>query len=203
MKQVEITLKVNNNFDEIDDILTNKGFEVIKKNRIEDIYLSQYVDELKEDNIPFILEKSVLIRRLIINDRDINSIMYKDKKYENGDQVYEEKISVDIDDIEKAKKIFFKLGFKKLVEVNYDYSVYSDGEREIVFQDVEGLGMMLEYESNEDFEGKPIESINEEKDRLIKDIKSLGLSIEDNTDIRKAIELIKKSLMKKSEEKYE
>lgn len=39
MKQVEITLKVNNTLEEVDLILKKQNFKVIRRSRIEDIYI--------------------------------------------------------------------------------------------------------------------------------------------------------------------
>lgn len=194
MKQVEITVRVNNNEHEIKDILENQGFKIIRNSRIEDKYVSQLTDKLNGDNIPYILENCVLIRKIILKDSEVKKITYKQKKYENGNLLYEEKTSVNIDNIENVVKLFSKLGFKNLVDVNYDCFVYSNNKIELAFQNVEGLGMLLEYESAEDFEGKTTEIIYNKKQKMLKEIKSLGLNIENNTDIRKATELIKKSL---------
>ena len=42
MKQVEITTRVKDSLENIDKILINKNFEIIRKSRIEDVYLSNF-----------------------------------------------------------------------------------------------------------------------------------------------------------------
>lgn len=193
MKQIETTCEVCQSLDEINDILTKQNFKIIRKSRIEDKYMSQFVNQLNSDNIISILEKSVLLRKLILDGKEINKITYKDKKYDNGILLYEEKTSVSIDSIEDAENLFLKLGFKNLVNVNYNCTVYSNDNMELAFQDVENLGMLVEYESKEDFDGKSSEEINKKKLEMLEEIRNLGLIV-GNKDIRKANELILKSL---------
>ena len=193
MKQLEITGEVCQSLDEINDILTKQNFKIIRKSRIEDKYMSQFVNQLNSDNIISILEKSVLLRKLILDGKEINKITYKDKKYDNGILLYEEKTSVSIDSIEDAENLFLKLDFKNLVNVNYNCTVYSNDNMELAFQDVENLGMLVEYESKEDFDGKSSEEINKKKLEMLEEIRNLGLVV-GNKDIRKANELILKSL---------
>lgn len=193
MKQIETTCEVYQSLDEINDILTKQNFKIIRKSRIEDKYMSQFVNQLNSDNIISILEKSVLLRKLILDGKEINKITYKDKKYDNGILLYEEKTSVSIDSIEDAENLFLKLDFKNLVNVNYNCTVYSNDNMELAFQDVENLGMLVEYESKEDFDGKSSEEINKKKLEMLEEIRNLGLIV-GNKDIRKANELILKSL---------
>ena len=193
MKQIETTGEVFQSLDEINDILTKQNFKIIRKSRIEDKYMSQFVNQLNSDNIISILEKSVLLRKLILDGKEINKITYKDKKYDNGILLYEEKTSVSIDSIEDAENLFLKLDFKNLVNVNYNCTVYSNDNMELAFQDVENLGMRVEYESKEDFDGKSSEEINKKKLEMLEEIRNLGLIV-GNKDIRKANELILKSL---------
>ena len=89
--------------------------------------------------------------------------------------------------------MFLKLDFKNLVNVNYNCTVYSNDNMELAFQDVENLGMLVEYESKEDFDGKSSEEINKKKLEMLEEIRNLGLIV-GNKDIRKANELILKSL---------
>ncbi len=39
MKQIEVTVKVKNTLKEIDELLTSKGFKLIRKSRVEDDYV--------------------------------------------------------------------------------------------------------------------------------------------------------------------
>lgn len=195
MKQIEITTKVNNTLDEVNKILSKQGFRIIRKSRIEDKYMTQHNDELNKNNIIEILKTCVLLRFLSVNNAEtFKKITYKSKEYKNNTVISEEKINVNIDSIEKAEQLFIRLGFNNIVNVNYDVIVYEKNGIELAFQDVEGLGLLLEYESSFDYSGISDEDILQEKNKMFEEIKKLNISIENNYDVKKAYELLLKSL---------
>lgn len=191
MKQVEITTRVNDSLENIDKTLKNKNFEIIRKSRIEDVYLSNFKKSPTVNNINDILSKSILVRYLDENGNIYKKITYKDKKYVNNALQYEEKINISIDNTQNAIKLFEKIGFEKLVTVKYDCIVYSNKKLELAFQNVENLGLLLEYENKNDFENATPEIIENEKMSMLQEIKNLGINVSNETDIRKAYELLK------------
>lgn len=191
MKQVEITTRVKDSLENIDKILKNKNFEIIRKSRIEDVYLSNLKNSLTVNNINDILSKSILVRYLDENGNIYKKITYKDKKYVNNVLQYEEKINISIDNTQNAIKLFEKIGFEKLITVKYDCIVYSNKKLELAFQNVENLGLLLEYENKNDFDNATQEVINNEKLNMLQEIQTLGINVSDETDIRKAYELLK------------
>ena len=195
MKQIEITVKVNNTLDEVDKILISKGFKLIRKSRVEDEYVCPNDINVNRENILKVLSSSVLIRYLKTQDGEFKKITYKDKKYDKNDMVIsEEKINVSINDIQSAHKLFKKINFKNLVDVKYDVIVYSNIDYEFAFQNVEGLGLLLEFENENDFEGVSDEAIANEKQKMYEIIKNYGIKVENNYDIKKAYELVMKKL---------
>ena len=64
MKQIEITVKVNNTLDEVDKILISKGFKLIRKSRVEDEYVCPKELKIDKNNILELLSSCVLIRYL-------------------------------------------------------------------------------------------------------------------------------------------
>ncbi len=196
MKQIEITVKVNNSLKELDKILTKAGYKIIRRCRIEDIYLTQRKKELTKNNIIDILNSSVLIRYLNTGDNEYKKITYKIKEYKGKTVISEEKINVNIDDINKAERLFNKLGFEKLTDVKYDLVVYSNLKYEFAFQEVENLGLLLEFEHPDDFTGITNAKIIKEKEKMLKIVKDTGLSVGDDYDIKKAYELILNSIEK-------
>ena len=191
MKQIEITVRVNNQLNEIDSILTRQGFRIIRRSRIEDNYKTLEYNNLSKDNILNVLSKCVLIRYLNVNnEKEFKKITYKNKIYDNNNVISEEKISVNIDDINNADKLFEILGFKTIVNVNYDAIVYSNDKIELCFQDVEGLGLLLEYENEKDFDGYSSDEIIKEKYKMLDEIKKYNLNITNEIDVKKAYELI-------------
>ena len=195
MKQIEITVKVNNTLDEVDKILISKGFKLIRKSRVEDEYVCPNDINVNRENILKVLSSSVLIRYLKTQDGEFKKITYKDKKYDKNDMIIsEEKINVSINDIQSAHKLFKKINFKNLVDVKYDVIVYSNNDYEFAFQNVEGLGLLLEFENENDFEGVSDEAIANEKQKMYEIIKNYGIKVENNYDIKKAYELLMKKL---------
>ena len=191
MKQIEITTRVNNTLEEIDNILTNQEFKIIRTSRIEDKYLKNKDIKVNKSNILDVLKKCVLIRYLCVNKSDVfKKITYKNKVYQNDVVISEEKININIDDINEARKLFEAINFELLTEVNYDAIVYSNGEIELCFQNVENLGILLEYENVNDFEGKSNEEILNEKNNMLNELRMLKLNITDEFDVKKACELI-------------
>ena len=195
MKQIEITTKVNMKLSDVDKLLNTQGFKKIRKSRIEDIYLSNHDGDLENDNILDILKKSILLRYLCVNnDKEYKKITYKNKNYKGNTVISEEKINVEIDDISNAEKLFNILGYKRLVEVKYDAIVYKKDNVELCFQDVENMGLLLEYENPNDFEGISQNKIYDIKQKMLNELKKYNLDITNDFDIKKAYELIKNEI---------
>lgn len=191
MKQIEITVKVNNSLEEIDNILKSKGFKIIKVGRAEDKYMCPNNIKVSHNNILNALSSSVLIRCYKTENKEFNNITYKDKKYDKNNMlITEEKINVSINDIKSAYKLFEKLNFKNLVDVKCNTIIYSNYDLEFILQNVEGLGLLLEFENNNDFEGVSNEIVIKGKHKMHSIIKDYGISIENDFDIKKAYELI-------------
>lgn len=191
MKQIEITVRLKENMQSAIRKLEMQGFEKIRESEIYDIYMTSKFKELNENNIQNILKKSVLLRSLKLENREIKKITYKNKEFdEKGDVISEEKINLDCSDLEEAKDLFKHLEFEELIRVRYKVLVYSKDKIEYAFQDVENLGTLIEYESIEDFEGKPLDEINEAKDNMYNEIKNRGINLTEEKDVKKASELI-------------
>ena len=109
-----------------------------------------------------------------------------------GDVISEQKENLDIQDIEKAKRIFEYLGFDELVEVKYHVVVFEKDGMELAFQIVDNLGVLIEYENNNDFEGKTINEINNIKQIMLEEIRKTGVNVTNEFDVKKAHELILK-----------
>lgn len=191
MKQIEITVRLNENIQSAIDKLEKQGFKKIRESKIDDVYMTSKLKELNKDNIQNILKKSVLLRSLKLDNKEIKKITYKNKEIdEKGDVISEQKINLDCNDLEKAKELFEHLEFKELIRVKYKVVVYSKDKVEYAFQDVENLGTLIEYENVEDFEGKSLEKINNAKEKMYNEIKNTGIYITEEKDVKKAYELI-------------
>lgn len=194
MKQVEITTRVRNTIKEVDEILSKQGFKIIRKFQMEDNYKTFYVNDLNKNNVLDILSKCVIIRYLkMSNGKVVKVLTYKNKKYDKSTVLYEEKIEVNIDNINNADKLLDALGFKTILKINNNSVVYSNNKIELCFQNIEGLGLLLEYENSKDFTGFSNEDILKEKQKMLEEIKKYNLDITNEIDVKKAFELIKEN----------
>lgn len=191
MKQIEITVRLNENMQSAISKLENQGFKKIRESQIDDVYMTAKLKELNKDNIQTILKKSVLLRSIKLENKEIKKITYKNKEIDkNGDVISEQKINLDCSDLEKAKDLFEHLEFEELIRVKYKVIVYSKGKVEYAFQDVENLGVLIEYENMDDFEGKALDEINTVKKNMFEEIKNTGINLTEEKDVKKAYELI-------------
>ena len=69
MKQIEVTVKVNDSIKQVDKLLKDQGFKIIRTSRIEDKYMSNSHGVLSKDSILDILKKCVLVRFLNVNNK--------------------------------------------------------------------------------------------------------------------------------------
>lgn len=191
MKQIEITVRLNENMQSAISKLENQGFKKIRESQIDDLYMTAKLKELNKNNIQTILKKSVLLRSLKLENKEIKKITYKNKETDkDGDIISEQKINLDCSDLEKAKDLFEHLEFEELIRVRYKVIVYSKGKVEYAFQDVENLGALIEYENMDDFEGKSLDEINTVKKNMFEEIKNTGINLTEEKDVKKAYELI-------------
>ena len=82
MKQIEITVKVNENIENAYKKLEKLGFKIIRESDINDIYMTSKLQELNINNIQYILKNSILLRNLKLADRELKKITYKNKEYD-------------------------------------------------------------------------------------------------------------------------
>ena len=198
MKQIEITVRLQEDLKDVHRKLSESGFFIKEECDVSDIYMTSKLEELNMDNIRYILKNSVLLRSIKTEGGESKKITYKNKEYDsNGNVISEQKINIDIENIEKAQKLFECLNFNKLVEVKYHVVVYKKENIEFALQIVENLGNLIECESKNDFEGKSLEEINNVKQEMYKEIKNTGLNITKELDVKKAYELIEKTLLKR------
>lgn len=191
MKQIEITVRLDENMQNAIRKLEKQGFKKTRESEIDDIYMTSKLKELNKDNIQTILKKSVLLRNLKLENKEIKKITYKNKEIDkNGDIISEKKINLDCSDLEKAKDLFEHLEFEELIRVRYKVTVYSKDKVEYAFQDVENLGVLIEYENMNDFEGKSLDEINSAKNNMFEKIKNTGINLTEEKDVKKAYELI-------------
>lgn len=194
MRQIEITVRVKEPLDKAINKLEKLGFKNIRESNVDDVYMTQLKDKLNKENIQYILSNSVLLRYLNVNGKEFKKISYKNKVYDNGNVISEKKVNVECNSLESAKQLFECLNFEELVEVKYNVLVMEKNGIELAFQYGDDIGVLIEYENKNDFSNKTNEEIRLEKENMYNYIKKLGIEITEEKDVKKAWELIEKSL---------
>ena len=194
MRQIEITVRVKEPLDKAINKLEKLGFKNIRESNVDDVYMTQLKDKLNKENIQYILSNSVLLRYLNVNGKEFKKISYKNKVYDNGNIISEKKINVECNSLESAKQLFECLNFEELVEVKYNVLVMEKNGIELVFQYGDDIGVLIEYENKNDFSNKTNEEIRLEKENMYNYIKKSGIEITEEIDVKKAWELIEKSI---------
>lgn len=194
MRQIEITVRVKEPLDKAIIKLEKLGFKNIRESNVDDVYMTQLKDKLNKENIQYILSNSVLLRYLNVNGKEIKKISYKNKVYDNGNVISEKKVNVECNSLESAKQLFECLNFEELVEVKYNVLVMEKNGIELAFQYGDDIGVLIEYENKNDFSNKTNEEIRLEKENMYNYIKKSGIEITEEIDVKKAWELIEKSI---------
>lgn len=194
MRQIEITVRVKEPLDKAINKLEKLGFENIRESNVDDVYMTQLKDKLNKENIQYILSNSVLLRYLNVNGKEFKKISYKNKVYDNGNVISEKKVNVECNSLESAKQLFECLNFEELVEVKYNVLVMEKNGIELAFQYGDDIGVLIEYENKNDFSNKTNEEIRLEKENMYNYIKKSGIEITEEIDVKKAWELIEKSI---------
>lgn len=194
MRQIEITVRVKEPLDKAIIKLEKLGFKNIRESNVDDVYMTQLKDKLNKENIQYILSNSVLLRYLNVNGKEFKKISYKNKVYDNGNVISEKKVNVECNSLESAKQLFECLNFEELVEVKYNVLFMEKNGIELAFQYGDDIGVLIEYENKNDFSNKTNEEIRLEKENMYNYIKELGIEITEEKDVKKAWELIEKSI---------
>lgn len=158
----EITVEVCVDLSSLIKILEENGFELKEVYDLNDIYLINKND--KEDDYLSMLNKCVLIRNIIEEDKETKLLTYKYKEYnENKEITRQGKVKVKIDDISNSKLLFEKLGFQELIRINDHMLVYATDKDELVIQNVNNKHIYIEIEDKSNYADRFYNSIDEMK----------------------------------------
>lgn len=167
----EITVKINCSIKEMITILEDKGFEIIDKYSMDDIYYIPENIKIHELSITEILNSCILLRNIkqyepkqFINSHNIIKITYKNKNIaSNGDIISQEKYDCEIKDLQQGKELLKAIKYKELMNIREDDIVYEKAGLEISIKDIEDGENLIEIELNEKFDSidKVKQKINE------------------------------------------
>lgn len=162
----EITVEVNTTLEDLISILENNGFKLKETYDLNDIYLINKVD--KKGDYLSMLNKCVLIRHIIEENKETKMLTYKYKEYnENKEITKQGKVKVKVDDIDNAKLLFEKLNFEELIRINDHMLVYATDKDELVIQNVNGKHIYIEIEDKCNYADRFYNSIDEMKAVII------------------------------------
>ncbi|MDD4036348.1 MAG: hypothetical protein PHS45_03395 [Bacilli bacterium] len=184
--ELELTVKLFGDLNEILNHLKHKGFNIIEEFKMADIYMTREMDIYNKS--PYeLIGNSLLLR----NIADNLLLIYKDKQYdENGNILHQCKHECGVESIDKAKKVLESVGYKELVIVRQDGVVMSNGRLEFVVFNVADLGIYLEIEKLRYHEGLTDEEIIKD---LVDNLNNLGLKMGTNYYEKKAFDALEKS----------
>ena len=185
MKEAEITVRVFNSLDEINNILNSKGFNLIEKYHMTDWYFSKY-DDVSKLGYAELMNKSFLVRNR--NDKKYMCLCYKKKNFDlDGNVISEEKLLANTPDTLTAVKIFQSAGLNNYCVVENDSYVYKNGSILFALQVIKDLGIFIELEENESMkEMDNIQKFNHTKSI----VNSLGLNLGKDYSCKKVFMLL-------------
>lgn len=169
MREVELTIQVLEDYDEIIRKIENQSYKLVEKYYMKDYYMIHKSINLNIDNYD-ILKKCILIRN-IVDDNPKNYLIYKDKSYDvNGKIVSQNKIKAKIESVEDVKKILESVDHITLFEIENYSTVYKKDDTEIVIQKItDPSGIYIEIEATE-------EELLNNNDEEVKDILKIKLN---------------------------
>ena len=162
----EITVEVDLNLEELISVLESNGFKLKETYDLNDIYLINKKE--KDGDYLSMLNKCVLLRHIIEENKENKLLTYKYKEYNKNKEIIKQgEVNVKIDDIYNAKLLFEKLNFEELIRINDHMLVYATDKDELVIQNVNNKHIYIEIEDKCNYANRFYNSIEEMKDVII------------------------------------
>lgn len=193
----EITVRISCSIQEMWNILESKGFSIVDKYSLEDIYYIQNDIDIKKQSIREILKKYILIRNItqyipdnFIDSYNLIKMTFKSKNIaSNGGIITQHKKDCQIQNIEQGKEFLEALGYKKLMIIKEKAVVYRKGELKLAIKDIENSDNLIEIET---IEGNPELDTT---DKLKEKINELQIPINTNDYFVKKAEIELKKII--------
>ncbi len=183
MRKTEITIQVFDKLEEIEKVLTQKGYHKKEEYCLRDHYFTKFEDA-KVVDYKTLLASSILIRTIEQDEKCTHCMIYKNKKLDqSGNVSSEEKIRVKIDDEQNCINILRSAGLNNWCNLKNDNIVYVDKSGfEIDLQVVDGLGIFIEAEEDSSIANLPEE---QKLDYLKNKIAAFGFKLGDDYSCKK------------------
>ena len=148
----EITMKVNCGISELCKILEDKGFKVVDRFTLNDIFMipNTLKSKIKELTSREILKDAILIRDIEnqLKEKRTKKITFKKKEFnKNGDILNQESINCNIFNIDEAVNLFQAINYYKIMNIKESDIVYGKEDFEIAIKDIENGDNLIEVET--------------------------------------------------------
>ena len=148
----EITMKVNCGISELCKILEDKGFTVLDKFTMNDIFMipNTLKNKIKELTSREILKDAILIRDIgnQLNGNKSKKITFKKKQFsKDGDILSQESINCDIINIDEAVNFFQAINYYKIMNIIESDIVYGKEDFQIAIKDIKKGENLIEVET--------------------------------------------------------
>ncbi len=184
-EEKEITVEVSYTLKELIEILNKNNFKLKQTYDVNDIYM---IDKnyLKEKDPLKLLNHSLLLRHIILENREKKLITNKQKIYNDKKEIIKQsKIDLKVYSIKEAKDFFETINYQELIKINDHLLVYANKEDELCIQMVNDKHIYIEIENNCSFINKVYDNIEEMK----KVFKKYNIKIKDNNYFVKKAEI--------------
>ena len=184
-EEKEITVEVSYTLKELIEILNKNNFKLKQTYDVNDIYM---IDKnyLKEKDPLKLLNHSLLLRHIILENREKKLITNKQKIYNDKKEIIKQsKIDLKVYSIKEAKDFFETINYQELIKINDHLLVYANKEDELYIQMVNDKHIYIEIENNCSFINKVYDNIEEMK----KVFKKYNIKIKDNNYFVKKAEI--------------
>ncbi len=173
MKEMEISIAFDNTKEEVLKILSQ--FDFIGEKEIYDTY---YVDPLRDNLKPeddLRLNETFRIRR----NKDACFITYKKQHFEGKLWTYSDEYETEVKDYKVMEKIISMLGLEPLITVHNKRTIYHYKDYEIILEEVENIGCLIEIERLSTDESEAIKVKEELRDFIrslnLKNVRELNI----------------------------
>ena len=148
----EMTMKVNCGINELCRILEDKGFKVVDRFTMNDIFMipNNLKTKIKDLTSREILKDAILIRDIEnqLKENKSKKITFKKKEFnKNGDILNQETINCDILNIDEAIKFFQAINYYRIMNIIEKDIVYEKDNFEIAIKDIENGDNLIEVET--------------------------------------------------------
>ncbi len=169
-KENEITVKIKCEVNELCTILDKKGFNVVDKYTINDIFM---IPNCMKEEIHNLTSREILKRAILIRDIDSKfkqyrnrMITFKKKEFNhNGDILNQVAINCYISNTDEAVKLFEEIGYYNIMNIVETNIVYGKDDFEIAIKDIENGDNLIEVETVAN--NKKIDTIEKLKKQII------------------------------------